>query len=338
MGRPGAASGVESASDSYPTPWRLLLVTAASLFIVEFTIMVTIELSHPATSWMPIALFDAALETVLFFLILFFFLYRPMSGHIKERRRAEEKLRESHDLLEKRVGERTADLRGANEKLRLLSSHILAVQEEERKRLAMELHDEVGQDLASLKLQLRSISDAARANSAEAERECRSALELTGAIIQNVQGLSRDLAPSILVDLGLTEALRWLAAESSKKHGFAVVGDIENINRFFSEETQINIYRIFQEVYANAGKHSGAHEVRFSARQEGVNFLFRIEDDGSGFDPAEAAQKFPTDRGMGLVFLEERARMMGGSLRVNSAPGRGTEIFLKVPCNGEEGV
>jgi signal transduction histidine kinase len=140
----------------------------------------------------------------------------------------------------------------------------------------------------------------------------------------------------VLSDLGLTEALRWLAANSSSKYGYEVAGETGRIDHLFPPDTQLSIYRIFQEIFTNAGRHAGARKVQLSAEPAGTAFRFRLADDGGGFDAAAVAERQPSEKRLGLLFLEERARMAGGSIEINSKPGEGTQITLTVPCSVRE--
>jgi signal transduction histidine kinase len=321
---------------SYPTPRDLLIITILAMFAIEVFIMLILEVASPFDRWLPEAIFDGIVESSILFPVMYLLLYRPMSRHIKERRRAEAALRESHEQLERKVQGRTADLRAANEQLRLLSAHIITAQEEERKRVAMELHDRVGQDLASLKLQLRSLCETGGDSPGGLKEACNETLKVTKQIMDNVQNLSRDLTPMVLSDLGLTEALRWLAADSSRKFGYEVTGEISRIDHLFPQDTQLNIYRIFQEILTNAGKHASAGKVQISTEPAGADFRFRLADDGDGFDTAAVAAQHPSERRLGLLFLEERARMAGGSIEISSRPGEGTRVTLTLPHGRRE--
>ncbi|MDP2643685.1 MAG: ethylbenzene dehydrogenase-related protein [Desulfobacterales bacterium] len=261
-------------------------------------------------------------------------------------------LQQAHDLLESRVEERTAALAKANEEMRLqiqkrqrieaalresemrlhdLSSHLLTAQETERRRISLELHDELGQSLAVLKLQVRSIEQELPDGQLPQKQECVKILSYIDQIIENVRRVSRDLSPSILEDLGLTAALRWLTEDFAQHFNIDVSFDIPDIDILFSAGAQIMLYRTFQEAFTNIGKHSGAGCVDVRIERSGDRVLFYIEDDGRGFDIHQVKNRGPSEKGMGLLAMDERARLLGGSLKIDTAVGQGTRISLDVP-------
>jgi len=257
---------------------------------------------------------------------------------ITERKRAEEALRKAHDQLEKRVEERTVELLRANEQLqqeiqerRLLSSQLLTTQETERRRISRELHDELGQSLTVMKLRLSYIQKELAINQVVIREECEKTLQYLNQVIENVRRLSLDLSPSILEDLGLTAALRWLINNFIKNNDIQVTFDVLEIDNLFSRDAQISIYRILQEALTNIGKHAQAKNIRVVIKKYEDRGFFRVEDDGQGFDPMKAATKDATERGWGLETMKERARMLGGSLDLWTQEGEGTKISFHIP-------
>lgn len=261
-------------------------------------------------------------------------------------------LQKTHDQLESRVAERTAELAEAIDEMRLqiterqrvatalreseirlhdLSSHLLTAQETERRRVSLELHDELGQSLAVLKLQLRSIEKELPDDQMIQKEECVGALAFIDQILENVRRLSRDLSPSIIEDLGLTAALRWLTEDFARHSNMVVSPEIPDIDALFSPDAQIMLYRLFQEAFTNIGKHAEATGVtaRIEKSEKAVSFL--IEDDGHGFDLHQVMDRGPSERSMGLAAMNERARMLGGDLEIHTAVGKGTRISLTVP-------
>jgi PAS domain S-box-containing protein len=228
-------------------------------------------------------------------------------------------------------------LRKSERKLRLLSKSLLTAQEEERRRIAFGLHDELGQALATLKLQIKSISQKIDQKQQHLKKESQNILQYVDRIIENVRRLSRGLSPTILRDLGLSAALRWLSKESTKHSDLTLSLDIAEIDGLFTRQGQVMIYRIFQEIFTNIGKHSRASQVAVRIEKMGRSVSFRVEDDGRGFDLRKAGALTLTEKGLGLTAMEERAKMLGGHLDITSRKGKGTCTILTLPIQLEGG-
>ncbi len=272
-------------------------------------------------------------------------LYRQAQDEIYERKKAEEALRKAHDELEWRVKERTAELvkvneelkieieerKQAKEKLRIASSSLLTAQERERKRISLELHDEVGQSLVVLKLQLRSIQRRLEEGQTELRSDCQAMLDYIVGLVENIRRICQDLTPGILDDLGLTTGIRWLAENVLESHDIDTSLDIANIDNLLSNEQQLLVFRMFQEAFTNIVRHSLASHASIVIKKQGGEISFVIEDDGKGFDVKEPMSRAFTKRGMGLDAMEERARMLGGSVNIWSQRELGTRINFRVP-------
>ena len=239
---------------------------------------------------------------------------------ISRRRRAEEALWESE------------------QRLRFLTSQLLTAQERERKRISMELHDELGQSLAVLKLQVRAIERGLGDARPDLKMECRELLDYLDGVIDNVRRLSRDLSPAILEDLGLQSALKYLINGVSKHYSVSHSFEVEDLDQLFTSDAQIIIYRIFQECLTNISKHADASEVSIAIRKKGGLVSIVLEDNGAGFDPAQTSTRRLAGRGLGLAALNERARMLGGSLEIRSQPGAGTKVTCVIPIGHPYGV
>jgi PAS domain S-box-containing protein len=224
-------------------------------------------------------------------------------------------------------------LRESEEKLRSLSSHLLTAQERERRRVSLELHDELGQALTVLKLQLRSMERKLRHDPPSLRDEIKDTLGYIDQIIENVRRLSRDLSPSILEDLGLHAALRWLAEDFGRHFQMETSITLPEINHLFSPEAQIVIYRMVQEALTNAGKHSNATRTSVLGTTQGGAVSFLVEDNGKGFDVNAVMVRKSAEKGLGLAAMHERARMLGGSLKVESKEGTGTRVFFSIPLD-----
>ena len=231
------------------------------------------------------------------------------------RRRAEEALRESE------------------QRLRFLTSQLLSAQERERKRISMELHDELGQSLAVLKLQIRAIERRLGEDQQDLKAECRELLLYLDGVIDDVRRLSRDLSPAILEDLGLLSALKYLIDGVSKHYTVSHSFEVEALDHLFPADAQIIIYRIFQECLTNISKHASATEVSIAVKEHDGLISLMLEDNGVGFDPAQVLARRATGRGLGLAALDERARMLGGTLEIRSQPGAGTRVTCVIPVD-----
>jgi two-component system sensor histidine kinase UhpB len=225
-------------------------------------------------------------------------------------------------------------LRESENQLRYLSSKLLTIQEQERKRISAELHDELGQALAVMKLRLKSIERGLSKNQTAIRDECNSTLQYINEVIENVRRLSRDLSPSILEDLGLSSALRWMLDEFTKVYHIDVTLEMAEIDHLFSRKAQVILYRIFQEALTNIGKHAQATRVSIVIKKDEDKISFSVEDDGKGFDLSRAARRDMTPKGIGLATMNERVRMLGGSLHLMSQKTGGTRITFTVPPDG----
>jgi len=232
---------------------------------------------------------------------------------ITERLRSEEALRESE------------------RQLRSLSAQLLQAQEAERRRISHELHDELGQALSLLKLRLALMRKHLRKDQDSLRADCDDTLKYLNQVIDDVRRLSRDLSPSILEDLGLVTALRRLVAQFEKLGQYEVVSRIDDIDRSLANGARINLFRIFQEALTNIQKHASARTVSISVTRKDRIVICLVEDDGKGFNVAQVTGTNPAERGMGLAIIGERVRMLGGSLDIQSEPGRGTRISFSFP-------
>ena len=224
-------------------------------------------------------------------------------------------------------------LKQSRKKLRLLSSHLLKAQETERRRISRELHDELGQALMVLKLQLGSIKRKIPMESVDVREDIENTLKYVNLIVENVRRLSHDLSPSILEDLGLDAAMRLLIKEFVDHSHVQVSCDIQSINRLFSKENQIIIYRILQETFTNIEKHSRASQIWISIKNKNDTVILSIKDNGVGFDSKQSMNKIATERTLGLTTMDERARMLEGSLKIESEKGSGTLIVFSIPTD-----
>lgn len=215
----------------------------------------------------------------------------------------------------------------AESQLRKLSGQIRTAQEQERKYLSRELHDQVGQMLTGLRMELASV---ARLHG-NSESEISSRIARAKGTVEQTLRIVRDIAmllrPSMLDDLGLAPALVWLLKEVARSSGLEIHSEIDPAVDRLPDVHRTCIYRLVQEALTNASRHSGAKEVRVSLTSAGGWVSGVIADNGRGFD--RAAQK---TKGLGLLGMEERVREIGGSLRIDSLPAKGTRVEFRLPC------
>jgi PAS domain S-box-containing protein len=230
-----------------------------------------------------------------------------------EQRRAEEALKESE------------------QELRRLASQLLTIQEKERRRVARELHDELGQALTVLKINLVAIEDQLAPDQQHLKANCEHMLSYIDTVIENVRRLSWDLSPSSLEDLGLSAALGYLVDETCRNHNMQSEVVMDEIDHLFAPEIQINIYRIFQESLTNVVKHARASLVSVNVVREDGKVSFVIRDNGRGFNLKQAMSGKVAKRSLGLTAMNERALMARGSLQISSRRGRGTTIAFFIP-------
>jgi signal transduction histidine kinase len=216
--------------------------------------------------------------------------------------------------------ERELDLRRAD--LQELSTLLLRAQENERRALARELHDEIGQSLSAILMETEGAECAGRP--AEVREHLDSIKGLAEKTVNQVRDLALLLRPSMLDDLGLGPALNWHARETSKRTGLNVVVSADDAIDSLPEEHRTCIYRLVQEAVNNAVRHANARTVEVSVQREIHKVNVIVQDDGAGFDT-----RFM--RGLGLLGMEERVRRLGGRLKISSEPGRGTLVQAVLP-------
>jgi signal transduction histidine kinase len=217
----------------------------------------------------------------------------------------------------------------ANEReFRRLGRAVWRVQEDERRRLARELHDGLGQNLTALKHRLGQIGSELTPAQAAVRDKVDTAMALCATALDDTRNLSRLLRPPILDDLGLVPALQWLARCTEETLGIPVVVEIESLPAL-DDELQSLLFRIAQEALNNAGKHAGAQSLLLRLIARDRSLQLQVVDDGCGFDPDIVA----TRGGSGLGSMRERMRLYGGTLEIRSAPGQGARLRATVPLD-----
>lgn len=233
------------------------------------------------------------------------------------------RLGETFNLMLDRQEENAVQLRG-------LSQQLLQAQEEERRRLARELHDEAAQALTSLLVRLRLLERAH--NPEEAQIRVHELRELTAQALEEVRRVALDLRPTILDDLGLGPALEWRVDEFNRSGEVQATAEIAAPDRRLPRDIELALYRVGQEALSNVARHADARQVTVRLAAQPEELVLTIADDGRGLSPAP--QERPS--GLGLVGMRERMAMVGGRLDIQSAPGRGVTVRATVPLAGVE--
>lgn len=217
----------------------------------------------------------------------------------------------------------------ANEReFRRLGRAVWRVQEDERRRLARELHDGLGQNLAALKHRLGQIGSELTPEQSSLRDKLDTALALCADALEDTRNLSRLLRPPVLDDLGLAPALRWLARSVQEATGLAVVVEIEDLPEV-DDELQTLLFRVAQEGLNNAVKHANANSVLLRLVERDRHLQLQVIDDGRGFDAAGIVGA----GGSGLGSMRERLRLYGGQLELRTTPGSGTRLRATVPLD-----
>jgi signal transduction histidine kinase len=227
-------------------------------------------------------------------------------------------------LMEAELQQRYEEGLRARQELQELSARLLSAQEEERRSISRELHDEVGQSLSALLMEAGNAAARVSPDSTEVRRHVESIKRLAEASVQVIRNMSLLLRPSMLDDLGLVPALEWQAREVFKRTGLRVQVTADENASELPDEHKTCIYRVVQEALHNCARHAQAHNVMVEVRQQPSQIVLTVEDDGRGFDARRV-------RGLGLVGMEERVHHLGGALRVKSRPGAGTTIEVELP-------
>lgn len=233
--------------------------------------------------------------------------------------------------LERRAHSQYRDVADARRQLENLSARLVQAQETERRSLARELHDEVGQALSAVLVELHNLSGGIRMQS---EEQLTRHLETIKGLVENtvrtVRNMSLLLRPSMLDDLGLVPALRWQAREVSRQTAMDVAVTTDLASDDFPDEYKTCIYRVVQEALHNCSRHSNATVVRIQVAQQADRLSLSIRDNGRGFDVRHS-------KGLGLLGIEERVAHLGGKCEIHSEPGSGTILAIELPF-AQQGV
>jgi PAS domain S-box-containing protein len=264
---------------------------------------------------------------------------------ITERRRIEEELREHHDHLADLIEERTSELRTINEQLqqeiaerkraedqlRSLASQLSLTEEQERRRIATDLHDRIGQALAIFKLKLGMLRDASR--SSDFSTLVDELRELVDQAIQSTRSLTFELSSPILYELGLEAAVDSLIEQVQSQHGINI--DLEDDGQWkpLGDDVRVVLFQAVRELLVNVVKHAQASSVKISIRRDGGHIQIGIEDNGVGFDASKIGPNPSGANTFGLFNIRERLKYLGGHLEIESGHGDGTSVTVLAPLS-----
>lgn len=258
----------------------------------------------------------------------------------------ENELLAAHGEMEDRIRKRTTELSEANvrlqaeaeergkaqERILALTQQLIRIQEDERQRISRDLHDNVAQDLSSVMLRLETLFDGQENVHPELWGRRQGVTEILRKAIASVRDIAYGLRPPALEQLGLVGALKNLCKDVTSKHSYKVdffATGIEDIQMDFDAE--INLYRMIQEAVRNITRHAEASKATIRMVTSHPDILVRIEDNGRGFDTRQRLEEAVAEKRMGVRSMEERARLIGGTLEIQSLPGTGTRVLFKIP-------
>jgi signal transduction histidine kinase len=226
--------------------------------------------------------------------------------------------------LEKEGRRRYRELARSRSELEELSARLVEAQETERRSISRELHDEVGQSLGALLVEVGRLAVSVPADNVQMKGHVERIKSVAETTVQTVRNIALLLRPSMLDDLGLIAALEWQGREVSRRSEMEVDIQSQGVSEEIPDEYRICIYRLVQEALNNAARHSSAKNARVTVEQTAAKIRVTVFDDGRGFDPQRT-------RGLGILGMEERVRRLGGILTIDSKPGAGTTLGAEFP-------
>ena len=235
-----------------------------------------------------------------------------------------------HDATERRQAQE--DLRQTSERLQLLSRRIVKVQEDERRHLARELHDEVGQALTAILYRLEALKTLPPESVGGVLEQ---AIEITDRTIRSVRDLSLDLRPALLDEVGLAETLQWYVDRQVRSTHLEVGLSVSPDAARLPPDVRTACFRIAQEALTNVVRHAKARHARVQLRVSGDTVELVVRDDGGGFDVAEAGRRARMGNNVGILGMQERAELLGGKTVFESSPGGGTTVSARFPIGDD---
>jgi len=229
------------------------------------------------------------------------------------------------DVTERKQTEKK--LQNSFEQLRALAGRLQSVREEERARVAREIHDELGQAMTAIKMDLTALILELPANGNEASKRIERSLKLVDGTIQAVRRIATELRPGILDDLGLAAAVEWAAEEFQARTGITCHVSLPASDIALDPERATALFRIFQETLTNVARHAKATGVDVTLARNTGDLFLEVHDDGKGISDEELSER----KSLGILGMRERALLLGGELTIIGAPGRGTTVKVRIP-------
>jgi signal transduction histidine kinase len=225
------------------------------------------------------------------------------------------------------ISKQTEDLQASFEQLRALAGRLQNIREEERKRVAREIHDQLGQALTAIKLDVSSLVRELPAGQTKESNRVPSILKLVDGTIQTVRRIATELRPGMLDDLGLVATIEWAGEEFGARTGTKCRLELPQDDIVVDQERATAIFRIFQETLTNIARHADANEVEARLAAEDGNVTLEVRDNGKGIHE----EKLRKGRSLGILGMRERVTLLGGDLTITSSPGNGTAVLVRIP-------
>jgi two-component system sensor histidine kinase UhpB len=232
------------------------------------------------------------------------------------------------DITERKRGEESLVLQ--KEQLRALAERLQWVREEDRKRVARDLHDQIGQILTAIKMDMTWMTRHLPESEGEVLARLKESIQLINDGVKSVRTICSGLRPGVLDDLGLAAAIEWQANEFASRNGVRCEVNVPPVDLHLDGDRATAAFRIFQECLTNVIRHAQAKSVRVSLCQEDENILLVVEDDGIGFRESDLSNSLGS---LGLLGMKERAQFCGGEVQISSSPGNGTTVTVRVPVD-----
>lgn len=235
----------------------------------------------------------------------------------------------SRDISQREEAERK--IKDASERLRNLALHLQSIREEERTLIAREIHDELGQMLTFLKIQITLVSKKLNDDQQILKDKIDSSLKLIDDSIDAIQRIAEKLRPNVLDELGISPAIDWQTKDFSDRTGIECICDLSKEEPFLDKEKSTAVFRIFQEALTNVARHANANRVFISLKEYKKNLILEIKDNGKGI----TANQINDPRSLGLLGMKERAMLFGGTVIIKSSMNSGTTVKVELPLNSQ---